>query len=829
MAEFESFARVPGFRPRAVVDTAGQVREQTQKELNQMREFFNSRRITDQQLIEDSRFAGQNWKALASLTESGVKYYEQLAKQESKDKATGEMWTNIFNPEYRTADFETPYINEAERQNIIAKAAADGLEADGDLIGSEIVRQRYQGLGQGLTNERVLAQKIKTSFPSELTAFVNSEEMVRYKGVPVPINQLFGSSDIDKVQFALNAAAVRILEKNNAQFMTKDTLVKYLGEVVPSTIGYMTTNQLTGTIAQQKEERLATAKTQGYNYGAISTDKNVTQNYQSLAQTLLNDNNGITTIQRANRVAAEVMFNGAASVSEDQVKVVGNSLQNPTQANSFIRGVAPLEYLKAIELARSNTAKADKAFGDETVNKALADITKIDPANLDAKLARLEEAEAALQKRGMYEAIIDLRSKAGVYTQGPEATANYMRMQKQQASGTAIPDATISQQVASGELTPEQAASLRSQRTTVFKAPLSSATATVTIQNRDFASEIALRTGTTVDSASGEFKIGSKPSPINAMDLKTINKAYEKALKADLDKFAMTLDPSLSPTELNDKMEARAKQFRKEQVENPNGRFHLGGLFTEDPNAIRTANTPEYERVRQAARQFSNTSLAKPSVMQNGANDYSNKWNPGQGLSQQIRQAYKPGDRLLDPKEALEVKLDAEQGMFRPETIQAARDLGLTPKQYADQQAAASQLNPINWQSASAQNAESLAETSMMREIRGTSQYQERDIRPGREGYRLTAVSGIPIFLSRGFSLQGASLLSAKFYLESQARQKDMFNEATFADKYLAKLTPEQLAVLKNPNLTYRQLANWIGDPKLTSYAKTLEQLYGIK
>lgn len=829
MAQFESFARAPGFSPRAVVDTAGQIREQTQRELNQMREFFNSRRITDQQVLEDARFAGQNWKALASLTESGVKYYEQVAKQEAKDKATGEMWDSIFNPEFRTDDFETPYIDEAERQNIVAKAEADGLEADGDTIGSEIVRQRYQGLGQGITNERVLAQKLKTSFPSELTAFVNSDEMVRYNGVAVPISSLFGSNDIDKVQFALNTAAVRILEKNNAQFMTKDTLVKYLGETVPATIGYMTTNQLTATIAQQKEERLAEVKTQGYNYGAISTTANVTQNYQALVQTLLTDNNGITTIQRANRVAAEVMFNGAASVSEDQVKVVGNSLQNPAQANSFIRGVAPLEYLKAIDLARSNTAKTEKAFQDQAINKTLADIANLDPADLDGKLALLAETEAIFKEKGMYNAIIDLRSKAGVYTQGPQATANYMRMQKQQAAGSAIPDATISQEVQAGGLTPEQAASLRSQRTTVFKAPLSSAAATVTIQNRDFASEIALRTGTTVDSASGEFKIGSKPSPINPMDLKTINKAYEKALKADLDKFALTLDPSLSPTELNQQMEDRARLFRKEQVENPNGRFYLGGLFTEDPTAIRTANTPEYERVRQAARQFSNTSLAQPSVMQNGAVDYSNKWNPGQGLSQQIRQAYKPGDRLLDPKEALEVKLDAEQGMFRPETIQAARDLGLTPKQYADQQAAASQLNPIDWQAASSQNAQSLTETSMMREIRGEAPYQERDIRPGREGYRLTAVSGIPIFLSRGFSLQGASLLAARFYLESQAKQKDIFNEANFADKYLARLTPAQLAMFKRTDVTYRQLANWIGDPKLTSYAKTLEQLYGIK
>ena len=41
MAQFKSYAQNPGFAPRSVVDTAGQVRAQEAKRLDQVQKFFN--------------------------------------------------------------------------------------------------------------------------------------------------------------------------------------------------------------------------------------------------------------------------------------------------------------------------------------------------------------------------------------------------------------------------------------------------------------------------------------------------------------------------------------------------------------------------------------------------------------------------------------------------------------------------------------------------------------------------------------------------------------------------------------------------------------------
>lgn len=833
MAEYQRVAKDPSYQPMEAITRGDAAASSAQKQIQQMRDFFESNRIVDQQRTEDARFAGQNWKALASLTQSGVEYYTEVAKQTAKDKATGEAWDAIFNPEFRSGDFETPVLQQAEIENTQVKNAADQLEANGQILDSEQIRNRFQGVGQGITNERALAQQLKNRYAGDLTALVNGDMQVRYNGVAVPINMLYNSGDIDKVNYALSRATAAWLEKNNAQFMTKDTLVKYLGETIPATMGYMATNVITSSVAQRKDELLAEVKTTGFNYGAVSDRKNVTQNFQSLAETLFNDNNGITTMDRANRVAAEVMLQGAATVSEDQVRIVGQALQKPNQANTELFRVAPLEYLKAIQEARSNKAKDDAAFQSQVINNTLAALKQMDPANLEGKLTYLEQQAGKLEEKGMYAEAQELRSKASVYTTAPEATANFLKYQKQIASGISVSDATISQEVAAGTLNPEQATTLRSQRNTAFKASLTSSASATTVQSRSFASNIALATGTVVDSASGEFKIGALSQPaINPMDLKTINKAFEKALRADLDRYALTLDPNMDPSELNDAMEKRAAAFQKAQLESPNGRFYLGGLFVEDKAAVRTPGTPEYERVRQAARNFNNLTLTKPAALPSGATNYSNKWNPGQGVSLQIKQNYKPGDRLLDPRETSDAKLDAEQGIFRPEIIRAARDLGLTPKQFIDQQVVASRLPPVNWNSAAlkaADNPGALAETSMVRDL-GNMGYKAQDVKPGREGYRATAVTGIPIFLSRGLSVQGASMLSAALYLRAQKTKVDEFNQQDFADKVLRGFTPQELKILRNPNATYRQIARITGfNAGMISYASALEQLFGIK
>lgn len=835
MAEFESFAQVPGFRPRAIVDTAGQVRAQVNKELEQMREFFNSRRITDQQRIEDAKFAGQNWKALASLTESGMKLYSDVKAQEAKDKLTGEMWDSILNPEYRSADFETPFINEAERQNIVAKAQADGLEADGDLIGSELVRKRYQGLGQGITDERAKAQKLKTTFPSQLTAFVNSETMVRYQGVPVPINMLYNSGDYDRVNFALNTAASRILERENAQFMTKDTLVKYLGEVVPSTVGYMATNQLTQTIAQQKDERLSETKAKAYNAGVQSTPADATQNFQEYALSLFNDNNGVVTIQRANRLAAESMLLGAASISEEQVRIIGKAEQRPGEPNTAIKFTNRLKYQEALVAARAKQRQDDAAFYSQLKDDTAKMVRSV--TSIEDKTAAVEDSAKKLEARGMYQEAQELRADAGKYVVPPEALANYLRLEERQATGKAVTESEIQAGLQNDTLTPSLARQLRTQRREVFKEGLESAKNSQQISTSLYTARLKNTVGGEYNINTGEWTGVKQNLPVSTNQLRAITKSYQKDLQTDLNNFALTLPLDMDIAEKNERMSKRAQAFYKEQVEEPTGKYYLGGLLV-DPEAV-TSGTQAFENVRNAANQFGGSTIYAPTALPSGNIDYSDRWNPGQGVSQEIKNTYKPGDRLYDISQIILAKNEAEQAVFNRDVIQAAKDLGMTPKRFLDQQVASWGLDPINWSAADMlTKSDEFRDKPAMRQItgEGTPKLDPAQQDPGKMGFRLTAVTGIPTLLSKGFSIQASSSWSAFLYLMGTADKKDYFKDNASFDM----IPPSYIESAQNANMTYRTLAGMLAKSRkfqeagytagdIINYAATLEQLYGIK
>lgn len=832
MADYQRYAPDPSYSPMQAIRRGDAAAQRAQAEIQKMQEFFNSNRTVDQQRIEDARFEGQNLEALAKLTKAGTELYQQKALQEAKDIATGQAYDLINRPELRSPTYEEAALLEVDKEKLVTHTGANSLDAVGDTETAEFLRETYGGLQQGKVNEEVEAQRLVTTFPSDVQAILNSDRMVRYNGTAVPISQLYNSEDRQARQYALDKAAMLVLENNNAQFWTKDTLVNILGNTIRTTLGYMGTAQTTAIVNQQKEEKLAQVKTTGFNRGADSTEGNVTANYQQLSDTLYYDNNGILTREKANRVAAEVFLNGAASVSEDQVKLVGRALTNPNQVGTELYKSNPIEYQNAIELARGNTKKRDDAFANDVIQKALADIQSLPPGDMEGRNRRLQEAINALEERGMMQKALELAGSAKVYISTPEQQLKFLELQKQQASGGgAVQDTQLQELVKNGTLMPEQAMQLRTQRTSLYNKPLQSSTATVTIFSRDFKGNLALATGSTVDQASGDFKISATSQPpINGDNMKTISKAYEKALKADLDAYALTLDPSLSPSELNELMEKRAQAFYKKNVENANGRFYLGGLFVEPNSKVTDPNTLEYQRVRQAGYEFNQVSLGNVPTAPTGGKDYSGRWNPGQGVSQDIKQAYKPGDRLLSQNEAMAARLDAEQGVFTVTTIQAARDLNLTPKQFIDQQVLASRLPAINWNSPKLKNLDqdqfALLQSPAM--VALNQNVKPSDNIPGRTGYRSTAIIGMPIFLSRGLSVQGASILTAYFYLQSAKTKTDIFNQKDFADKALAKLTPQQLAYLQNPNVTYRDLANWFKDPKLASYAKTFEKLYGL-
>lgn len=845
MAKFQSYVQVPGFAPRSVVNTAGQVRAQEAKRLDQIQKLFNSRRVTDQQAIEDTRFVGQDLIAAASFSKTLNEYIGEVGKQTAKDKQTGAMWDTLMSPEFRSDQFEQPFIDAGNTQNAVVGGAANELEAGGAPLDAEQLRKQYKGIGEGLTNERAQAQILKTKFPTLLTARVNSDELVKYDGKMVPISSLFGSGDADKVDYALSYASTKILEENNAQFFTKDTLVQYLGETVPATIGYMGTNQLSQTIKQQKDERLADTKTTGYNMGVTSTADNATQNFQTLSQQLYDSNNGIVTRQGANRTAAEVLFNGAASVSLDQLRIVGKGLQVPGNDGTALKDTYPVEYAKAKELAIATQNKNDQQFYANLKDTTMKSVQGMQ--SMEEKLAEIERAAEKLEERGMFTEAFDLRQQAGKYVAPPEAMATFLSLQDKQAKGQAVTEAEIGQLLKSDQLTPDLAQKLRTQRGQVFKGSIDAGKDARQINVAQWTGRIKGQIEGSYNPITGDWEGVNVNSPISRNQLRGITKAYEKDLQAHLNRVALTIDPTLPESEKINQMNEAARSFYQEQVVDPNGKYYLGGLLDAERAKVIDSSSPEHANIRNAANQFNAaSSVAPPAKITAGRTDYSDRWNPGMGITAEIKDEYERGDRLYSPAEAVGIKNNAERGILDLNLIKAARALGLTPRQFADQQVEASSLDPINWDTArKATTSNIYDESPELINIGSKKQgsFDPKQQEPGKEGYRIQAAVTISKLLGAGYSVQGASTLAAYFYLVELGKLKMGHSLYGFFDKDTAVTYMEGAsgrAYYQNPVQTYRNLTNTLASSAdsraygitagdIMNYAKLLEQLYGLQ
>lgn len=846
MAKYQSYTQVPGFAPRSVVDTAGQVRAQEAKRLDQVQKFFNSRRVTDQQAIEDTRFVGQDLEALASFSKTLNEYVAEVGKQTAKDKQTGDMWNTIMNPEFRSDQFEQPFIEAGNAQNAVVGAAANELEAAGEPLTAEELRKQYKGIGEGLTNERAQAQILKTKFPTLLTARVNSDELVKYNGKMVPLSSLFGSGDADKVDYALSYAATRILEENNAQFFTKDTLVEYLGETVPATIGYMGTNQLSQTIKQQKDERLAETKTTGYNLGVTSTSDNATQNFQTLSKQLYDSNNGIVTMGGANRTAATVLFNGAASVSLDQLRIVAGGLQVPGNLGTTLKSTYPVEYAKAKELAIATENKNNKVFFDKLKDDTMKSVQGMQ--SMDEKLAEIEDAAEKLEERNMYTEAYELRQAAGKYVAPPQAMATFLKLQDKQAKGQAVTESQIGQLLRDDQLTPDLAQKLRTQRGQVFKDSIDAGKDARQINVAQWTGRIRGQIEGSYNPVTGDWEGVNVNSPITRNQLRGITKAYEKDLQAHLNRVALTIDPTLPESEKVKQMNEAAKSFYQEQVIDPNGKYYLGGLLDAERAKVIDDSSPEHANIRNAANQFNAAgSVAPPAKITPGRTDYSDRWNPGMGITPEIKDEYERGDRLYSPAEAVGIKNNAERGILTIDLIQAARSLGLTPREFADQQVAASSLEPINWNAARTATTSNIYDQNpelinIGSKKQGASDPNQRE--PGKQGYRIDAAITISKLLGAGYSVQGSSTLAAYFYLLEVNRAAKGEELVGYFQKDTAVTYMEGVANAKlwfgNPVMSYRNLTNELAKSPfakqygitaadIMNYAKLLEQLYGLQ
>jgi len=806
MAEYKSYALGPQFNPIASIDNTSRLEAKSAKDVDAFARYLNNNRTIDQQKIEDSRFAGQNWKALANLIPSMVELGKQQAKRDAQSKLVGEHMDELYQRTENQAEIEA--YNRAEKDAATSGEVANKLEGEGRLAEAENYRTEYH---RGVANEKALLTSARSRFAADLTQMVNSTEEVIYQGAKIKLNELYRISPAD----ALRVATSRWVEKNKLQYTTKEAFVNILGPTIRETQAYMATNAVNETLKAEKGERLAEVSSTTYAMGQQVTDKDATDYYQQQAQILYEDNNGILTKDAANRKAATLMFQGAAAKSTDQLTIVGNASKvigpdGKPQKGTDLKTSYPVEYKEAWDNAVAQTDKDDKLFYRNGRDKLFSDLEKIPPGDTEKRIKRVNEFTEELQRRGMFEEAYAIQTDTDKFVASPEATANFARLQRDAANGRILTDAELNDKVASGDLTATQATSLRTQRNQLIEPAVKDSKEVTTSLVNETAATLKVLTGAEFDPTLGNF-IGSTKEdlPMTKSQLNTVIKDLKLDLTRNMNAYAQTLDPNMNPGERRQKINAYGESLIERWTTTPTGKYFLGGVFTLE-NQDELVDPKVEKAIEQGFAEYSGSEVPslQPTNFRSWAGSYPN------GVTAAMKNDFKLGDAVVGPAKAESITEAASKSDWDIKFIQTAKDLGVTPYMLLKSNREAWGLDPM-----------------------GTPTFggsRQKKGKPGQADYRTYATQGINDFLSLGFSVKGAAYLSAYLYLKAAERKEDIFNNKNYALTYAQALQGRDLLELfRNANATDRQLKAAIislgGAPSVTSYANALLQQAGIK
>lgn len=769
MAEFESFARVPGFNPRAVVDTASRVRESTQRQLQQAQAFFNSNRIVDQQRIEDSRFVGQDLTALAPFAGSLAKYYEKLAKQEAKDIATGEQFAALFDPNFIVPE-EAQTLLQGELQNSAIGEQANALEASGQEVAAEELRKSQNRIGAGVTNEKALLTDARSRYAADILELVNSDELQKlYKADP---------------QGALELATKIWIRNNNLQYTTKANFVGLLGETIRNTNSYMAQNAVSERIKSEKTERLAENDRQAVNAVIGLTESNATNTFQTLSEAYYNDNNGIVTRGAANRRAAEQLLNAAALKGKDRLDIAAAALTKPDQANTSLADTYPTIYQGAVKAAtqeRERIKLQKRRDVMDNLGKSLLNVPFAERGPL---------IEGAIKELGSdVEGVIQLRSQFENLEATPETFAQEQKLIKDIAAGRTPTPEEIFQMQASGQITRRGAITALQDVNRRVGPAKEVKTAIRATAKQSFATELSNVTGIKIDPTTfNVLGLKREPNMILSPDkAKVITRSYLRDLDNHLRDVLYSLNyGEMSQGQITETLRKAEQQFRKDQMLTPGGAYYFEGLFKN--GVFPDANNPDRTKIEKSLQRFG-TVVPAANAPAPGRNDYRTNWNPDSGFAP-LRGKYKPGDLLYSEDETKDLDANFADKGVSPELARFASEANTTPLAILNDH-----LNQYRMP------VMERMEPQKANKLGGKSQYSISNPK-----FIEDAPKFVPAFWAAGFSYRGGLVAAAAMYGNSVATKTDYFREKDFVNELVSTLTPQELEMLQKPNLSYRQL-----------------------
>lgn len=337
MAEFQRYQEAPQFNPMAIVEAGERVQKQGQQIVDALQTYQGQTVQRDQNRIEDARFnqSAEVLKAFGSLSQTAADTVKTIEQQNAKNREIDAQWRALYGAEEIPAE-EGAVLEAGQRQQMTAGAAANRLEAEGDELGAQALRQDLNRIGQGVADEKALLMDARTAYPSEVLTIINSDP---------ELAKLYNSNPSQALQLATR----KFIENRGLQYTTKTQFVNTLAQTIRQTNSYLAQGQTTALIKEQQGNRRAETLSNVYYTGQITTPDTAAIDFQMLSRQLLEDNNGILTRGAANREAAKALLAGAASVSDDQIDVVAAIPVNPAQPNTTVGRT----YATDVQTARS--------------------------------------------------------------------------------------------------------------------------------------------------------------------------------------------------------------------------------------------------------------------------------------------------------------------------------------------------------------------------------------------------------------------------------------------------------------------------------------------
>lgn len=765
MAEFESFARVPGFNPRAVVDTAGQVREQVSRELQQAQAVVNSNRIVDQQRIEDSRFVGQDLQALAPFAKSLGDYLNKTFKQTLKDKEIGDQFDAIYNNTAIPEEYAALIISDQE-EKYLAQQAND-LEAEGKINEAEALRNQSLSVSRGVRNEKALLTDARSRYASDILQLVNGKELAA----------LYNANPTE----ALAIATKIWIKNNNLQYTTKANFVGILGETIRNTNSYVAQNAVSERIKQEKEQTLAENDRQAFNLPAkLTTDP--TADFNELSDQYLFDNNGIVTRAAANQRAASMMFKGAESRGKNYVDAVAGIPIKQGEPKTTIGSTYPTLYYESQKAATDEAYKKILAKRkEETVTLAaqLKDITDLNERRrlINESLGRLSgdpEGQAAL--RDKFDDVLETQDNFN----------NYRQLQDQLSQGKVFTPTEIQEAVSTGKITIKRGNELLSQLDKTMKPGKDAYSNTVTNSKSFFNETFARKLGFSVAPGGIIDFLNIKGKVITKEKAKLIATQWNNALSAHLKQkmYELKYDGTQSPEDQRALLDKAAQEFYQKEVLSSSGRFYLGGLFAMPDWA--GDDKQNYAGVQAAANQFG-LSLPTRTPRTTGINNWSTDWNPASNNWQPLKDKYRAGDLVWTQQYTdSTVAGYRESGINDPELVRFASDMGVTPLQLITDQTVANKVAPLA----------TLNDKQLSIAVGAKPNNIEKP------QYKAAMWKGISPMLNAGFTAKGSAYLMALTYQLSRKNNIDYIREENFVQL----LDQPLYQIFKNPYATDRQL-----------------------